>query len=170
MSGNLTKQEFLQIYDNYKDIVYNQTFRILGNREDADEAAQDVFLRIYKFYGDFRGESKLSSWIYKISMNVCFSRLKSKRKDIDYMEEKKDVKNIYEKTDNPEKLLQSKELKDMILNKISKLPEKYSSILTLFYFEEMNYKEISEVLNIPEGTIATHLFRAKFLLKDLIID
>ena len=50
MSGNLTEQEFLQIYDKYKNIVYNQTFRILGNREDADEATQDVFLRIYKYY------------------------------------------------------------------------------------------------------------------------
>ena len=58
----------------------------------------------------------------------------------------------------------------MILNTISKLPEKYCSIVTLFYFEEMNYREISKVLNIPEGTIATNLFRAKNLLKDLIID
>ena len=72
MSVNLTEYEFLQIYEKYKDIVYNQTYRILGNREDADEAAQDVFLRIYKYYRDFRGEAKISSWIYRISMNVCF--------------------------------------------------------------------------------------------------
>ena len=86
------------------------------------------------------------------------------------MEEKQEVKNIAEKIDNPEKLLLNKDLKNIILKTISKLPEKYGSILTLFYFEEMNYKEISEVLNIPEGTIATNLFRAKILLKDLVID
>ena len=104
-------------------------------------------------------------------MNGCFSILKSRRKNIDYLEENIDIKKSakIEKIKNPDELLESKELKDIVLDMISRLPAKYSSILTLYYFEEMNYKEISEVLKIPEGTIATHLFRAKNLLKDLII-
>ena len=171
MSGNLSEQEFLQIYEKYKDIVYNQTFRILGTRQEADDATQDVFLRIYKHYGDFRGVAKLSSWIYRISVNVCISRAMSKRKDIDYLEENEKIihKNISEKTKNPEELFQSKEFRNIILNLISKLQPKYGSILTLYYFEEMSYREISGILKIPEGTIATHIFRAKTLLKDLFI-
>jgi len=171
MSEKLTESDFLKIYEKYKDRIYNQAYRILGNKEDAEEATQDVFLRIYKFYEDFRGEAKLSSWIYRISANVCISRAMSKRKDIDYLEENEGIKhkNISEKTKDPEELFQSKEFRDIILNLISKLQPKYGSMLTLFYFEEMSYREISEILKIPEGTIATHIFRAKTLLKDLFM-
>ncbi len=171
MSEKLTESDFLKIYEKYKDRIYNQAYRILGNKEDAEEATQDIFLRIYKFYEGFRGEAKLSSWIYRISVNVCISRAISKRKDIDYLEETEKIihKNISEKTKNPEELFQSKEFRNIILNLISKLQPKYGSILTLYYFEEMSYREISEILKISEGTIATHLFRAKTLLKDLFI-
>ena len=171
MSEKLTESDFLKIYEEYKDRIYNQSYRILGNKEDAEEATQDVFLRIYKSYESFRGEAKLSSWIYRISVNVCLSKAMSKRKNIDYLEEdgKIKYKNISEKTKNPEELFQSKEFRDIILNLISKLQPKYSSILTLYYFEEMGYKEISEILKIPEGTIATHLFRAKTSIKELFI-
>ena len=95
----------------------------------------------------------------------------SKRKDIDYLEENEKIihKNISEKRKNPEELFQSKEFRNIIPNLISKLQPKYGSILTLYYFEEMSYKEISGILKIPEGTIATHIFRAKTLLKDLFI-
>ena len=171
MSNKLTEQEFLEIYEEYKDRVYNQAFRILGTREDAEEAAQDTFIKIYKFYGNFRGESKLSSWIYRIAANVCITKARSKRKDIDYLDEIDEIRHKDTlKTDmNPEEILLSKDMKDTILGLISKMNPKYSSILTLYYFEERNYKEISEILDIPEGTIATHLFRAKNLLKDLVI-
>jgi len=171
MSEKLTESDFLKIYEKYKDRIYNQAYRILGNKEDAEEATQDIFLRIYKFYEGFRGEAKFSSWIYRISVNVCISRAMSKRKDIDYLEENEKIihKNISEKTKNPEELFQSKEFRNKILNLISKLQPKYGSILTLYYFEEMSYREISGILKIPEGTIATHIFRAKTLLKDLFI-
>ncbi|NVM04364.1 MAG: sigma-70 family RNA polymerase sigma factor [Candidatus Helarchaeota archaeon] len=170
-TGKLTEEDFIEIYEKYKDRIYNQAYRILGNKEDAEEATQDVFLRIYKSYESFRGEAKLSSWIYRISVNVCISKAVSKRKNIDYLEENSEIKykNISEKTKNPEELFQSKEFRNIILNLISKLQPKYSSILTLYYFEEMGYREISEILKMSEGTIATQLFRAKSLLKDLII-
>ena len=171
MSGKLDTQNFLEIYESFKDKVFNQAYRILGNKEDAEEATQDIFIRVYKFYESFKGEAKLSSWIYRISANVCITKALSKRKSTDYIEDIEEItyKKLFNKTKNPEELLYSKQLKEIILNLISKLPPKYSSILTLFYFEEMDYKEISKILDIPEGTIATHIYRAKNFLKNLII-
>ena len=82
MSKELSEYEFLQIYDEYKDSVYNQAYRILGTKEDAEEAVQDVFMRIYRSYGKFEGRAKLSSWIYRIAFNVCMSKVSQKKKNI----------------------------------------------------------------------------------------
>ena len=170
MSKELSEYEFLQIYDEYKDSVYNQAYRILGTKEDAEEAAQDVFLRIYKSYESFEGRAKLSSWIYRITFNVCLTKVSQRKKNIDYIEERKDIINsLKEKTKNPEELFQTKEFKELLLQMISVLEPKYSAILTLYYFEEKSYNEISEILNMPKGTIATQLYRAKDTLKDKII-
>ena len=170
MSKRLTEYEFLQIYDEYKDRIFNQAYRILGTKEDAEEAVQDVFLRIYKSYECFEGKAKLSSWIYRIAVNVCISKFAQRKKNLDYLEERQDILNcLKEKSQNPAELVQSNELKELILCLISQLDTKYSAILTLYYFEEKDYSEIAEILNMPKGTIATHLFRAKDMLKDKII-
>ena len=67
---------FSLLVDKYQDKVYNQAYRMLGNREDAEDATQDVFLRIYRSIEKFRGESKITTWIYSITSNVCIDRLR----------------------------------------------------------------------------------------------
>ena len=118
MSKNLTETEFLQIYDEYKDKIYNQAYRILGTKEDAEEAVQDVFMRIYKSYGSFEGRAKLSSWIYRIAVNVCISKTAQRKKNIDYFEERQDIAHcLKEKSRNPEELFQSNELRELFFDK-----------------------------------------------------
>ena len=80
-------EKFTSILADYQDRVYNQAFRMLGNHEDAEEATQDIFLNIYRSLEDFRGESKMSTWIYRITSNECISRLRKKQLDITSLEE-----------------------------------------------------------------------------------
>ena len=75
-------EEFRQILDTYQNRVYNQAYRMLGNAEDAEETTQDIFLKIYRSLDEFRGESMVSTWIYKITSNECISRLRKKQLDI----------------------------------------------------------------------------------------
>ena len=78
----IPKQEnFKKLLLEYQHKVYNQAYRMLGNHEDAEEAAQDIFLNIYRSLDNFRGESKMSTWIYHITSNVCISRLRKKQLD-----------------------------------------------------------------------------------------
>ena len=71
--------DFSEILLTYQDRVYNQTFRMLGNREDAEETTQDIFLSVYGALDNFRGDSKLTTWIYRITSNECISRLRKKQ-------------------------------------------------------------------------------------------
>jgi RNA polymerase sigma-70 factor (ECF subfamily) len=68
-----TEYDFSQILSDFQDVVYNQAYRMLGRREEAEDATQDIFMQVHRKLGQFRGESKLSSWIYRITANVCIS-------------------------------------------------------------------------------------------------
>jgi len=132
---------------------------------------QDIFIKIYKYYEGFKGDAKLSTWIYRICVNACIARASAKKKNIDYFNEDVEIKykNVLEKIETPEELFQKEELKEIILRMVSKLEPMYSSIITLYYFEEKSYREISEILEIPMGTVSIHLYRARNLLKEMII-
>ena len=88
---NNVETDFRQILETYRDKVYNQAYRMLGNREEAEEATQDIFLRIHRSLGDFRGESKLSSWIYRITANACISRLRKKQLKTSSLDEPSEI-------------------------------------------------------------------------------
>ncbi len=157
---------FREIVDAYSSRVFNHCLKMLKNREDAEEAAQDVFMKIYRGIEHFRGDARLSTWIWRITVNVCYTRLSKRIVRTDSLDEIG--------SDAFDELLLSEivtqeEKKSIILKALTALPSQQSSVLLLFYFDELSYKEIANALNIPEGTVATILFRGRENLKKVLL-
>jgi len=159
-----------QIIIDFQDPVYNQAYRMLGNRSEAEDAAQEVFLKVHNSIGKFRGESKLSSWIWRITANVCVSRLRKKQ-----WSESMDDPAFGSKAgglsseSNPEKEVARKQIAEMIRNGVRNLPPLWAQAISLHYFAGRSYEEVSEAMGIPKGTVATYMSRGKIRLAESLM-
>lgn len=158
---------FGHLVDRYKDRAMTLAVRMLRNREDAEEAVQDGFVRAYNGLNNFEGSAKFSTWFYRIVYNVCLSRI-SKRKD-DFERFDAETNDIVDVRDwqgmSPHEILELKDLVGILRSIIESLPVQYRTIVTLFYFQEMSYDEICKITDLPLGTVKAHLFRARALLQ-----
>jgi len=157
---------FRDIVNTYSAQVYNHALKLLKNQEDAEEATQDVFMKINKAIDLFRGDAKLSTWIWRITTNVCYTRLAKKRLHVTSIDDS-DIDPV--DTRSVLKELTTKEQNDIIDSALTQIPPQQASVLMMFYYEERSYKEIAEIFNLPEGTIATLLHRGReHLRKELL--
>lgn len=166
------QQAFELLVRKYKTTVYNTIYSIIGNAQEADDIAQEVFLKVYTKAGSFKGKSSFATWLYRITVNRCVDELRRrKNKIISYetefnQEEKLKLKDVLASRENDitEKLRQ-KELQDIIQKAVNSLPEKYRIILTLKEIEGLSYKEISQIMKISLAKVKIWLFRARQKLK-----
>ncbi|WP_174735111.1 RNA polymerase sigma factor SigW [Mesobacillus harenae] len=163
---------FGEVVELYKDKVFQLCYRMLGNRHEAEDIAQEAFLRAYMNIHSFNLNLKFSTWIYRIATNLCIDRIRKKKPDyfLDAEVPGTEGLNMYSQvasdTALPEDELESLELQDAVQKEISKLPEKYRSVIVLKYIEELPLKEISEILNLPLGTVKTRIHRGREALKN----
>lgn len=163
-------EDFPSIYTAYKDRVYNQAFCMLGSPHETEEAVQDIFLRIYNGLPKFRGDAKLSTWIYRIAANVCINRWKRRKHthlslDDDYVHKQAVASHVMPSSDA---CYESKEFQQRVRKCLSQLKPDYSLVVTLHYFEGLRYKEIAQIADIPIGTVSTNLHHAKKALRSLL--
>lgn len=150
-------------------MVYALGMRLFKNAEEAADFSQDVYLKILDKFNSFRGESKPSTWVYSVAMHLGLNRLR-RMKRIEF------VPNIEEPATNetPESLLTEnldrQETEDTVQRELFKLPESYRIPLILFYYERMSYKEMSEKLDLPEGTLKSLVHRGKRILRDKLVN
>lgn len=152
---------FSVLVDRYKDLVFTLAIRMMKNREEAEEVTQDTFIKIYKSLRKFKGDSKLSTWIYKVAFNSCLDRLKSYKREylkvtIDEFTEHQ-VKTI----DNALDSLVEEERKQKIQDCLQQLPSEDSFLLTLYYFEEQSLDEIANVVGLTANNLKVKLFRSR---------
>jgi len=158
----------------YQNKVYNQAYRMLGNREEAEEATQDVFLRIYRSLDEFRGESKLSSWIFRITANVCISRLRKKQIEVASLDEpvvsgeKTMAEVIPDNRPGPAEQLESQEMAETVRAQVRRLPPDWAQAISLHHFQGMSYEEVAEAMCIPRATVATYILRGRRQLAKLL--
>lgn len=151
---------FSWIVDKYKDMVYTLCVRMLSSEADAEEAAQDVFVKVYKSINTFKGNSKFSTWIYRITYNQCISIIRKKVKMIDLVDELPQTEVDESSLDALEELRQE-ERNNFIKQAMEALPETDAFILTLFYFEELSLEEICEVTGQTNNNVRIRLHRAR---------
>ena len=158
------KDAFRLLVENYQNLVAHVVFRMVKCREDREDICQDVFMKIYQNLPGFRGQSKLSTWIARIAYNTCINHLEKKRVLVsnDLMIENYVSENSDESI---HKDIEEGDIKEKLTAAIELLPEIFRIVVTLYHLEGMKYQEISEVLDKPEGTIKSYLYRARQLLK-----
>lgn len=160
-------QAFSVLVDNYQNLIFHVVKKILPRQMDAEDVCQEVFVKIYRGIGSFRQESKLSTWVAKIAYSTALNHLKKNKRSLteDYPD---DIINLSTERDSPEELLSKKNTSEYLNKLIDQLPEKYGLILTLYHLEEFSIEEINETTGMPEGTIKSHLYRARKMLKDKV--
>lgn len=156
-----------QLLREYQDKVYNQAYRMLGSHEDAEEATQDVFLRIHRSMEEFRGDSKISTWIYSITSNVCISRLRKKQHptcslDKSFPDSDDTLADmIPDEGPDPSEILEDEQMKKLVRAEVRNLPPKWAMALSLYHFNDLSYEEIAATMEIPKATVATYILRGR---------
>ena len=154
-------QAFRYLIDKYKDQVFAMCLRMLKNREEAEELAQDVFVNVYQSLGKFKGDSKFSTWLYRIVFNAAVSQLRKKKthfKSLDDPdtghEEACETYNSFDQLNNKDK--------EMYLNEaINKLNEMDAMIISLYYYHDNSIEEISEVCGLSVSNVKVKLMRIR---------
>lgn len=161
-------KSFSVLVNHYKDLVFSLTLRMLKNREEAEEISQDVFIKIFKSLHKFKGDSKLSTWIYKIAYNSCLDRLKQYKKEYANVPIDEFTESKVQILDNALENMIIEDRKEMIQNCINKLPSDEGFLLTLYYFEELSLDEISKVVELTANNVKVKLFRSRKRLASIL--
>lgn len=165
--------EFQKIYDTYQPKILRYLVRLVGETE-AEDLTQEVFVKIHQALGDFRGESQLSTWIYRIATNAALDRLRSRSfqqrlsdDSIEQGEAEIADRNVWtgEKTPSVEQQLVRKEMNACILDFIEGLPENYRPVLVFSELEGLRNSEIAETLGVTLDTVKIRLHRARAQLR-----
>lgn len=164
---------FGQLVQKYQAFVFTIVIRIVKVREEAEEVAQDTFIKAYESLSSFRGDSKFSSWLYSIAYRKALDALRKNKKinNLELIEEitEDDTSTI----ENALTYIEEKERKEVIQKCIKELPEQEAAIITFFYFEELSIKEISKITELSEDNVKVKLFRSRkkmfTLLKQFIL-
>ncbi|TCT17244.1 RNA polymerase sigma (SigW) subunit [Melghiribacillus thermohalophilus] len=167
---------FEEIVSFYQNKVFQICYRMLGNSHEAEDAAQETFVRAYMNIHSFDEKRKFSTWLYRIATNLSIDRIRKKKPDcfLDAEIKGSDGLTMYSQmsTDQrlPEEEVESMELQDYIQKQILSLPPKYRSVIVLRYVDELSLQEISEVLDMPIGTVKTRIHRGREALRKKLRD
>lgn len=154
------KEAFRGLVDSYKDMVYTVCLRMLNSQADAEEAAQDVFVKAYRSLGSYQAKAKFSTWLYRITYNNCISMIRKKIKMIDLVDEVPEGEVNEGEMDGLESL--SAEERKMYLNMaIDSLGETDAVVVTLFYYDELSLEEIAGITGLSSSNIRIKLHRSR---------
>ncbi|NAS11842.1 RNA polymerase sigma factor [Poritiphilus flavus] len=156
------------LIDRYKHMVYTMAAQIVKNNEDAEEVAQDVFLKAFKALNSYKGDAKFSTWLYKIAYYRSLDYLKKKQRRISTTTI--DVSREYSISalDSEMDDMEVQERQQMVKKAIQQLPEDDGVLITLHYYEELSLKEISEIMGNSPNALKVRLHRARKKLADLL--
>ena len=164
LNGNI--QYFAMVVKSTEKLVAQIVRKMTTNEDDQKDLVQDIYLKAYQKLSSFQFKSKLSTWIANIAYNTTINYLQKKKIPITGIEAKTESK--FTVTENPELETIKAEEVEILIKEIDKLPPLYKTLITLYHLEELPNKEISEITNLPEGTIKSYLYRARNILKDNI--
>lgn len=173
LDGN--RQAFEEIIRRYQRLVSHMVFRMVSNGTDREDLCQEVFIKVYRNLGSFRFGSKLSTWIAQVAYNTCINHLEKKRLPLidDVLGDEADGSALERQPDRafaPDDYAERKDIGCRVRVEIAKLPAQYRAVLTMYHLDDMCYEEIVQVTGLPMGTVKSHLFRARKLLKERLTE
>ena len=172
LRGNVN--DFEKLVTAYEKNVYNIALRMVGDPEDAADMTQETFIKAYRALSSFRGDSKFSSWLYRIASNVCldFLRSRSRHPQVSLSTVDEDDRATFELPDmrqNPEEQLMKKLGMEAVRRGLEQLPEQQRQILVLRELGGLSYAELAQTLGLEEGTVKSRIFRARKRLGALLL-
>lgn len=154
------RESFRHLYDTYKDRVFSTCIRMLGNAQDAEDALQDIFVKVHKNISAFEGKSAFTTWLYRIAVNTCIEHLR-KRKDNDSVDiDVTTDTSLFVSSTGP-----SDNFRLIVDKEIMKLPEGYRSVFILHAVEGFKHHEIAKILDISTGTSKSQYYQARERLR-----
>lgn len=156
---------FTELVNLYKQRIFAYSYRMVGNTQDAEDVAQETFLRVYRHLASYDPQRRFSTWVYAIANNLCIDQLRRRHPTISLDQPLNDEGDLFFEpaaTDgNPEYEVEQMELHQMVELAIASLPESYRSVIVLRHLQNLSYEEISRVLDLPLNTVKTRIFRAR---------
>jgi RNA polymerase sigma-70 factor (ECF subfamily) len=175
------QQAFKTLVQQYERLVLHIVTPLTGVTEDREDICQEVFIKVYKGLSSFKHDSLLSTWIGNIAYNTCLNFLRKKKMILIEDILRTDADNEHNQgehplafirdsneANNPERRLEKKEALHAVADAINELPEMQKLTIILFHYDELSLQEIGQILNIPENTVKSYLFRGRNKLKELI--
>jgi RNA polymerase sigma-70 factor (ECF subfamily) len=173
------ERAFNELVTMYGRRVSALVLRMLGNRAEAEDLTQEVFVQVFKAIGTFRGESKLSTWIYRIAVNLCKNRSKYLR--VRHANEQDELEAIAERIplgdaqrsnvahiERPDEAMAGRQVEKIVQGAILKIEPAFRECLILRDVEELSYEEIGEITGLAAGTVKSRIFRARAQLKEIV--
>jgi RNA polymerase sigma-70 factor (ECF subfamily) len=160
---------FAELVLEHQRFVFNLALRALGDPHDAEDLSQEAFIRAWSALPRFRRKARFQTWLYRIVMNLCYNRLPRLRKELSEMGDEsvvllEDTREMH----SPSAVLDADELRDFLHQQIDSLPESYRLLITLRFQQDLSYAEISEIVDMPLGTVKTGIFRARQQLREAL--
>ena len=169
------ERAFREVVEQYQDKVYNLTYRMLGDRNEAEDLAQEVFITVFKSIDSFRGDAKFSTWLYRVAANHCKNRIKylARRHDRDQSEYDEQIERRAAAgavtgpatMPRPDARLEGLEREQLLQAAIAELDDDHRLLVVLRDIEELSYDEICAITELPEGTVKSRLHRARLALR-----
>jgi RNA polymerase sigma-70 factor, ECF subfamily len=173
------ERAFNDVVRAYERRIFALAFRMMGDRAEAEDLAQEVFVQVFKAIGTFRGESKLSTWIYRIAVNLSKNRTKylrvrhsGEQDELGALEERMamgDSKtSTVSRVERPDEMMTGRETEQVVRRAILELEPSFRECLVLRDVEDLSYEEIGEITGLPEGTVKSRIHRARAQLRETV--
>jgi RNA polymerase sigma-70 factor (ECF subfamily) len=167
------RQAFAELLKRHQSGVYTLAFRLCGDADQAQDLAQEALVQVYRKLGGFRAESRFRTWLYTVVRHTCYRRyrhLPAAMLVTSGGDGTGPLEALPDARPSPAEVVEGRDDQAQTLAALAALPEKYRLVLTLFHVQGMGHDEMATVLGVPVGTVKTHLFRGRHLLRSALVE
>lgn len=155
----------------HQSFVYNLALRAVNDPHEAEDLAQETFIRAWQALPRFRSESRFSTWLYRIVVNLCYNRHPRLKREMEYLSvDENENLSLPQHEENPAEVHENRQIRVLLHQKINELPATQKMLIQLRYQQELSYEDIAVVMQMPLGTVKTGLFRAHSQLRAAMVD
>jgi len=155
-------EAFSVLVERHQHLVFNLAYRFMRDSGTAEDMAQEAFIKAFRLLRGFRGDCSFSTWLYRVTVNICLTELGRWRKHPEVsLDWNRDGHGVTQPDESPD-------LPELIRGCVEQLPERYRAIITLYYLREIPYEEIAQIMQIPMGTLKTWMHRARHQLRKIV--
>ena len=161
-----SQEAFERLVHRHQRYVFNVAYRVLNDHAEAEDVTQEAFVRAWRGLPGFRGQAQFTTWLYRIVHNLCLNRLPKLRRELAQIEPLDGM--LDDPSPTPSDLIETQDRVSLLHAELERMPEKYRLVLSLRYLEHLSYEEIAAALDLPMGTVKTHIHRARRQLADRV--